>query len=321
MSNNARIVTVTLNPAIDMTVVLERLERGRVNIGHSVTQQAGGKGVNVAGCLADWQVPVMATGLLGDANAELFEALFARKGVLDGFCRVPGSNRTNIKISDQADGQTTDINLPGIAATAADLETLIQRIDTITRGADVAGVALCGSLPSGLPADTYVQLLAQLNQRGMRTLLDTSGAPLTQALAAPRDALPTAVKPNRHELEAWAGAALPTLADVIDAARGIQARGVAQVIVSLGEDGALFVTTEGTWQASLPPVRAASTVGAGDAMVAGVLAGWHAGATTEDTVRLSVAFAACKLQRIGPHLPPPAKVREQAAAVRMQRVA
>lgn len=315
---SARIVTVTLNPAIDMTIGLDHLKRGRVNIGRSVTQEAGGKGVNVAACLADWQVPVVATGLLGDANAELFEALFARKGVVDGFCRVPGSNRTNIKISDHADGQTTDINLPGIQATPADLHALCQRIEAIT---DVAGIALCGSLPGGVPADTYAYVLARLGGRGIPTLLDTSGTPLADALAAPQSLLPTAVKPNRHELELWAGTSLPTLADVVDAARSIHARGVAQVIVSLGEDGALFVTAEGTWQASLPPVRAVSTVGAGDAMVAGVLAGWHARASTEDTVRLSVAFAACKLQRLGPHLPAPEHVRERACAVRMQRVA
>ena len=318
MSRPSPIVTVTLNPAIDMTVGLERLERGRVNIGSSVAQQAGGKGVNVAACLADWQVPVIATGLLGDANAELFEALFARKGVVDSFCRVPGTNRTNIKISDQADGQTTDINLPGIDATPADFGALCDRIDAL---ADIAGAALCGSLAGCLPPDTYVRLLARLNRRGVPTLVDTSGAPLAQVLAAPRDELPTAIKPNRHELELWAGTSLPTLAETVDVARAVHARGVAQVIVSLGEEGALFVTADGTWQASLPPVRAASTVGAGDAMVAGVLAGWHAGASTEDTVRLSVAFAACKLQRLGPHLPAPALVRERAAAVRMQRVA
>ena len=318
MSRPSPIVTVTLNPAIDMTVGLERLERGRVNIGSSVAQQAGGKGVNVAACLADWQVPVIATGLLGDANAELFEALFARKGVVDSFCRVPGTNRTNIKISDQADGQTTDINLPGIDATPADFGALCDRIDAL---ADIAGAALCGSLAGGLPPDTYVRLLARLNRRGVPTLVDTSGAPLAQVLAAPRDELPTAIKPNRHELELWAGTSLPTLAETVDVARAVHARGVAQVIVSLGEEGALFVTADGTWQASLPPVRAASTVGAGDAMVAGVLAGWHAGAGTEETVRLSVAFASCKLQRLGPHLPAPGEVRERAAAVQMQRVA
>ncbi|MCO5400203.1 1-phosphofructokinase [Ralstonia soli] len=315
---STRIVTVTLNPAIDMTIGLDRLEPGRVNLGRGVAHQAGGKGVNVASCLADWQVPVVATGLLGNANAELFEALFARKGVVDAFCRVPGSNRTNIKISDAANGQTTDINLPGISATPADVQALSKRIDAVP---DVAGVALCGSLPGGLPVDTYVDLLAGLNRRGVRTVLDTSGAPLAKALAAPREALPTAIKPNRHELELWAGAPLPTLLDVVEAARMIHAGGVAQVVVSLGEDGALFVTAEGTWQACLPPVRAASTVGAGDAMVAGLLAGWHAGASAEDTARLSVAFAACKLQRLGPHLPPAAQVRERAAAVRMQRVA
>ncbi|WP_316668748.1 1-phosphofructokinase family hexose kinase, partial [Ralstonia psammae] len=180
MSRQPRIVTVTLNPAIDMTIGLERLERGRVNIGRSVTQQAGGKGVNVAACLADWQVPVIATGLLGDANAELFEALFARKGVLDGFCRVPGTNRTNIKISDQADGQTTDINLPGIDASSAEFDALCDRIDTL---GDIAGAALCGSLAGGLQPDAYVRLLARLNRRGVPTLLDTSGAPLAQVLA------------------------------------------------------------------------------------------------------------------------------------------
>lgn len=237
MSRQSRIVTVTLNPAIDMTVGLERLERGRVNIGRSVTQQAGGKGVNVAACLADWQVPVIATGLLGDANAELFEALFARKGVVDGFCRVPGTNRTNIKISDQADGQTTDINLPGIDATPADFDALCERIDALS---DIAGAALCGSLAGGLPPDAYVTLLARLNRRRVPTLVDTSGTPLARVLAAPRDALPTAIKPNRHELELWAGTSLPTLAETADVARAIHARGVAQVIVSLGEDGALF---------------------------------------------------------------------------------
>ena len=160
-----------------------------------------------------------------------------------------------------------------------------------------------------------------MTRRGFHTLLFPRGAPLALVRAAPRGALPMAIKPNRHELELWAGTSLPTLAETVDVARAIHARGVAQVIVSLGEDGALFVTAQGTWQASLPPVRAASTVGAGDAMVAGVLAGWHAGAGMEETVRLSVAFAACKLQRLGPHLPAQEQVRERAAAVQMQRVA
>ncbi|MCW3481968.1 1-phosphofructokinase [Neisseriaceae bacterium JH1-16] len=300
------VITVTLNPAIDQTVTLDGLYPGSVNLAKTVASNAGGKGVNVASCLADWGTPVLATGLLGKSNSEPFEALFEAKGILDRFLRVPGNTRVNIKLADTRRGETTDINLPGLDVGEEDLDRLLERLDDLTElGRDVV---LAGSLPAGLPADSHARVIARLNKLGARVLLDTSGAPLAAALAAPRESLPACIKPNRHELEQWAGRPLPTLDDVVSAAFGLQQRGIEKVVVSLGEEGALFVDARSVLLARLPVIHALSTVGAGDALVAGLISAWRGGASEEDIARRAVAFAAAKLGRIGPHLPAPGVV-------------
>ncbi|WP_114395537.1 1-phosphofructokinase [Oleisolibacter albus] len=292
------VVTLTLNPAIDQTISLERLTHGSVNRALGVQQNAGGKGVNVASCLADWGVPVVATGVLGADNAGPFEALFAAKGIGDRFLRQGGSTRTNIKLVD-ADGTTTDINLPGLTLDDATLDTLRRQMAALT--APDSLVVLAGSLPAGVADGIYAELVAALAAAGARVVLDASGQPLATALAAPT--LPTCVKPNRHELEAWIGRPLTGRADLLDAAARLRARGIGLVVVSLGAGGALFLTGAGAVHAGLPPTQAPSTVGAGDAMVAGLVAGLGAGLSLPDTARLATAFAAGKLGRIGPHLP------------------
>ena len=124
------IVTVTLNPAIDQTITVEHLRLGSVQRAQAVQFNAGGKGVNVASCLADWGMPVVAAGILGAANAAPFEALFAAKGIADRFIRAPGETRTNIKIADVVTGTTTDINLPGLTF---DDETYDMVLDVLRR--------------------------------------------------------------------------------------------------------------------------------------------------------------------------------------------
>ncbi|MDN0073634.1 1-phosphofructokinase [Crenobacter sp. SG2303] len=312
------VITVTLNPAIDQTVTLDGLYPGSVNLAKSVTSNAGGKGVNVASCLADWGTPVLATGLLGKSNSEPFETLFEAKGILDRFLRVPGSTRVNIKIADTCRNETTDINLPGLDVDEEDLDRLMERLGDLTElGRDVV---LAGSLPAGLPADSHARVIARLNQFGARVLLDTSGAPLVAALAAPREALPACIKPNRHELEQWAGRPLPTLDDVVSAAFELQQRGIEKVAVSLGEDGALFVDGKSALLASLPVINAVSTVGAGDALVAGLISAWRSGADAEGIARRAVAFAAAKLGRIGPHLPDATEVINLGETVTIQKL-
>lgn len=297
----APIITVTLNPAIDLTITLDSLKKGEVQRAKAARSDVGGKGINVAGCLADWGSPVIATGILGRANQPAFTDFFSAKGITDRFITAPGETRTNIKIIDGAGGDTTDINLPGLTVTEDLLEQVIDVLTQIVAAGSI--VVLAGSLPNGLPATTWATLTGFLNQAKARVVLDTSGPPLAAALEAARDALPYAIKPNRSELEAWAGHRLPTTPDLVDTARTLIDRGVKMVVVSLGSEGALFVTAEQAITGRLPPVAAMSTVGAGDAMVAGLVSALSDHLTTDALARRAVAFATGKLARIGPHLP------------------
>ena len=307
------VVTVTLNPAIDLTVALDRFVVGHVQRASAAVCNCGGKGVNVAGCLADWRVRVAATGVLGRSNDGAFADFFARKGIVDRFVRTAGETRTNIKIADRTSGETTDVNLPGL--NVSDHVFAAARTALARSVAPGRPVILAGSLPESLPETAWATLVDDLARCGARVVLDTSGPPLAAALAGGRPL--HALKPNRAELEALIGRALPTAADLVAAARSLIDRGVALVAVSLGADGALFVDRQTALAAALPAKKALSTVGAGDAMVAGIAAALVEGASLERLARLAVAFASSKLDRIGPFLGPTEDVERLAAAVRV----
>jgi 1-phosphofructokinase len=314
MSN--RILTVTLNPAIDQTVNLATLTHGAVNIAQRATTNAGGKGVNVAACLADWGVPVQATGILGRDDIASFEALFHKKGIENQFIVQDGSIRTNIKLVSQDDGETTDVNLPGTMVSYAVFEQLTKRLDTLVK--PDTWVVLSGSLPPGIPGDAYAQLCTRLTQQGARVILDSSGDALSAALSA--QTLPFCIKPNRHEMEQWAGRTLKSHNDIIEEARALLNRGVEQIVVSLAEQGALFIGEQGYWLASPPPVSPVSSVGAGDSLLAGWLAAQHQQLDWQDSIRLAMAFAAGKLAQIGPHLPARAELERLAQLVTVTRI-
>jgi 1-phosphofructokinase len=299
--SHERIVTVTLNPAIDLTVGLDYLNPGQVHRAHSAISNAGGKGVNVAACLADWGADVTATGFLGAGNAHAFEILFRDKGVSDGFIRLPGDTRTNVK-------RTTDINLPGLSLDRSLMSRLVDRLAVL----EPTLLVLSGSLPAGLPPTIWADLAEAWCRRGVRVLLDVSGEPLTTALE--RETLPYAVKPNRDELAAVMGE-IPDDAALLKQARALNAKGIALVVVSLGSEGAVFVSKEAALFAAPLKLGVVSSVGAGDAMVAGLCAGLAEGADLERLARLSTAFAAGKLRKVGPHLPPKQDIEALASAV------
>ena len=146
---SAQALTVTLNPAIDQTVRLAHLHPGHVHRACSSRDDAGGKGINVAACLADWGVPTTAMGVLGNGNDGVFSGLFAERGIADACLRIAGRTRTNIKLVEEASGETTDINLPGLSLCDADLDAVSRRLDALLQP-DLP-VVLSGSLPSGLP--------------------------------------------------------------------------------------------------------------------------------------------------------------------------
>lgn len=304
-------LTLALNPAIDATIALDRLAPGAVNIARAATRNAGGKGVNVASCLADWGVDVAVAGLLGADNDAGFSSLFAAKGIVDLCRRIPGETRTNIKLVDRAAGETTDINLPGATAPAAELDAALAALREAIGPGSLA--ILSGSLPPGVPSALYAILVAELVARGARVVVDTAGPPLAAVLAAAT--LPHAIKPNRHELEDWAGRVLPDLSAVLVVARDLVRRGVGLVVVSLGSEGALFVSAEAALQAIPPAIDVQSTVGAGDALVAGLASGLAERLEPAALARRATGFAIAKLGRAGPNLPERAAVEAMAARV------
>ncbi len=309
-------VSVSLNPAIDLTVAIDRLQPGQVHRASSAHAIAGGKGINVAACLADAGIATAALGVLGAGNAHLFDTLFAARGVDDRCLRVPGDTRTNLKLVAADSGATTDINLPGLPLGAAELQAVGARLAELLRPG--LPVVLTGSLPAGLADDSWRTLQAQATAAGARVLLDTSGAPLRAALAAPRAQLPFAIKPNRHELEDWVGAPLHGTAEVLAATRALLASGIALVVVSLGTDGALFVRGEQALLAQPPQLAGGSSVGAGDAMVAGLVAALLADADLATCARQATAFAVATLGSGAARRLPREQIAGIAAAVRIE---
>jgi 1-phosphofructokinase len=207
--------------------------------------------------------------------------------------------------------------MDGAPADAADIDAVVAALEA-EAGPDCL-IVLSGSLPPGCPADIYARIIAVVGAKGATTLLDTSGLPLSLALQG--DGLPDIVKPNRHELAEWQGAPIDSMADVQRAASDLHRRGVRLVIVSMGEQGALFLSNEGVLLGQLKAIDVASTVGAGDAMVAGIAAALAEGLNLEGIARLSSAFAVGKLSRPGPHLPAHDVVRALAGQVDISSVA
>ncbi len=282
-------VTVTLNPAIDRTVSISGFKPGAVNRVESVCNTAGGKGVNVAASLADAGSNVAVTGFLGRENATIFERLFASKKITDRFVRIEGETRIGIKITDPEDSSTTDINFPGIAPEPGDIQTLCIKMEALKAPWFVLG----GSVPPEVRPSIYRDIISFLKELGRKVLVDTSDEPLRLAL----EAAPTIIKPNIHELEALLGISLPDEAAVIKAGRTLVESGIEMVVVSMGKKGACFVTKDDAVVARPPDIEVRSTVGAGDAMVAGIISAQLQGLPLDACAELGTAFSVQALTR------------------------
>jgi 1-phosphofructokinase len=307
------IATVTPNPALDLTTRLGVLTPGLVNRVREAQEDPGGKGINVAAFLASQGagVPVLATGWLGETNAAGFRSFLTMGGIVDRFLSVPGATRTNVKIIED-DERVTDLNFPGFAVDAAREDALADAVRSIA--AEVGWVALCGSLPKGASPDLHARLLREARQAGARVLLDASGAPFAAALAGG----PDCIKPNGEELGEVLGERIAGVADAASAAGRMQARGVGTVIVSLGADGAVFADGGRRVHAVGRPQVLRSTVGAGDAMVAGWLMGVLRGLDLVARVRLATAFSLGALSTLGPRLPDAAEIAALAGKVQVE---
>lgn len=282
----AKVATITLNAAYDLVGRLKRIELGEVNTVETLGLFPAGKGINVAKVLNDLGVEVAVGGFLGEDNQGDFEHMFRITGLQDKFQRVPGKTRINVKIT-ETEADVTDLNFLGYQISAEDWQKFVADLLDYCKEFDI--VAVCGSLPRGVTPELFADWLLQLHQAGVKVVLDSSNAALTAGLKAN----PWLVKPNHRELESWVGHSLPTLNDIIVAAKKLKAQGIANVIVSMGANGSLWLSDNAVVQAQPPKCEnVVSTVGAGDSMVAGLIYGFVNNLSQQETLAFASAVSA-----------------------------
>jgi tagatose 6-phosphate kinase len=257
------ILTVTLNTALDITYRVRSLRPHASHRVSEVMERPGGKGVNVARVLAALGHEVTVTGFAGGATGTVVrERLTATPRIVDALVPVAGATRRTIAVVDEQSGDTTQLNEPGPTIAPGEWSAFQDTYESLLPSA--AAVALCGSLPPGVPVGAYAGLVRTARAAGVPVLLDTSGEPLRRAVAA----RPDVVKPNADELAELTGSHEP-----VRATQDARRRGARAVVASLGADGLLAVTAQGRWRA-VPPARLhGNPTGAGDSAVAGLLSG------------------------------------------------
>lgn len=280
-----KVATITLNPAYDLVGLCPEIERGEVNRVKTASLHAAGKGINVAKVLRNLGIDVTVGGLLGKDNQDGFQLLFSDLGIANRFQVVPGYTRINVKLTEK-NGEVTDFNFSGFEVTPQGWERFVN--DSLSWLGQFDIVAVTGSLPAGVDPDAFTNWMIRMRAQCPCIIFDSS----CEALVAGLKAAPWLVKPNRRELEIWAGRPLPVLKDVAAAAQALRKQGIAHVVISLGAEGALWVNASGAWSAKPPPCEVISTVGAGDSMVGGLIYGLLMRQSSEHTLCLATALAA-----------------------------
>ncbi len=288
------IYTVTLNPAVDYTVRATDFRIGEINRPKEAHLRIGGKGINVSLVLAALGVPSVAMGFVAGFTGDAIEAGVREAGVEADFVRLDnGFSRINLKLCTDVE---TELNGPGPDVPTDKLAELLNKLDRLQDGDTLV---LSGSIPPTLPSDIYARMLARPAGKAIRVAVDTTG----EALRAVLPYRPFIIKPNRRELEELLGESLDTQQDLVRAARRLQAEGARHVLVSLGGDGALLLDGDGhvhTAGACRGTVQ--STVGAGDSMLAGFLAGCGEDAAPNyaQALRLGTACGGATAFSVGP---------------------
>lgn len=296
------IYTVTLNPARDRSVTIPDFAAGKVNRISAVRDDPGGKGINVSKVILALGGCSVAMGILGGGTGEYIRRCLDEMRIENDFVTGKNETRTNIKISDPVNHETTDINEKGVID-ADEAEAVLQRLLSGLCPEDI--VVIAGKLDtSKLDLCRWIR---KISDAGALTFLDTEG----EALKAGVEAGPYLIKPNDLELSQLLGREVGGKEDCLEAARKlIREKGIHTVVISLGSEGALFVTEKKACRCPGIPVEAVSTVGAGDTMMAALAFCKSEGQSFEDACRLSVAASAAAVTCMGTESPTVKQIEE-----------
>lgn len=295
---NNKVVTITLNPALDLTGSLDVLNTGSVNLVNTGSLHAAGKGVNVAKVLSDLGAEVTVTGFLGRDNDALFCSLFKDISATDEFIRVDGSTRINVKLVEK-EGRVSDINFPGIEVSKLAICEFETCLFKLAETHDF--FVLAGSLPKGISSTLCASWIEKLHQMGKKVIFDSS----REALVAGLEAHPWLIKPNDEELSELFGEELNTAEACQQAVQKLANKNIKNIVVSLGAKGVMWLNKDDSlWRYCQPPImNVVSTVGAGDTLVAGFCWGHMKQWQAEDILLFSTALSALAVTQVGVGVP------------------
>ncbi len=290
------IATITLNPSLDEDIMVHGLVVEETNRWVRLRRYAGGKGIDVSRAIQEMDGMTTAYGFIGGPDGRVVEILLDEEGVPFSFTPIRQETRTNFIITDTKTSQQTRIVAPGPHISKGALERFIRKLRRIYRGADL--IAACGSIPPGVPANIYYDIVTEAKNSGVRTILDSAG----QWLKAGIRAKPYLIKPNVHEAEELFETELPTEEAIIKAALSLVEMGIEVAVISRGKDGIIAATKGSIVKAVSPPLKVRSAVGAGDCTIAGLALKLAYGEPLLEACRLAVAMGAATVLTPGTEL-------------------
>lgn len=273
----SKILTVTLNPCIDKTITIDGFVYGGLNRVQSVRTDAGGKGINASKVLKSFGADILCYTL--DAGNAI-KGCLEKEGIASTLGKATGEVRTNLKIVDTRTGITTEINEKGFSLAKKECESIVADIEALLSDSEI--LVLAGSLPAGMGVDTYGKLIRIAKEKDVKVILDADGERLKQGL----NEIPYAIKPNLSEFEELCGEKLDSCEKIVSNARKWIEKGVVLVVVSMGGDGAVFVSKDEAYKTLPLEIESKSTVGAGDSMVATLAYGLQNGYSLEKISQL-----------------------------------
>lgn len=287
------IYTVTLNPAVDRELTVPAIEFDTVLRASDWRVDFGGKGFNVSRMLMSLGTASTALGFAGGRAGELLRDGLESLGIQTDFIWVDDETRTNVSIVSESHDHYVKANEPGPTISAAAQEELLAQIRRLAQPGD--WWVLAGSLPPGVPATMYADIIAILHEAGAKAILDTSGAALKHGCGA----RPFLAKPNDVEVSKLTSLPVENHAQIAAAAQAVQAAGVTNVVISLGKDGALLANNQQTMIAASPTIEERNPIGAGDSMVGGLTWGLSQDMDVAEALRWGIACGAATASMSG----------------------
>lgn len=283
------IYTLTLNPAIDRTVICNEINLKDVTRVTKTTREAAGKGINVSKVIKNMGEQSICTGFLAGDNGRFIDDELSRLDIDTKFIHVSGNTRENIKVVSTFNNQTLELNEMGPSIEELSLSHMLEYYDKVLKKDDI--LVLAGSAPLNVPIDIYASIIERYKEKGVLVILDTSKELFERGI----EAKPSVIKPNLYELESYFKKTISNYTEAIPYAKLLVDKGIDEVIVTLGKDGSLYVSKDQILKVEIPVVEVKGTVGAGDSFVAGYAIAMAKKLGIEESLKYasSVSIASC----------------------------